>query len=65
MQSHEIVIEDGRKIKLIYPHNKERCTLKCEDGNLEMPAFELEFIENKAWNLYIDNIKTNIIKNFK
>lgn len=48
MQNHEIVIEDGRKIKLIYPHNKERCTLKCEDGNLEMPAFELEFIENKA-----------------
>lgn len=48
MQNHEIVIEDGRKIKLIYPQNKERCTLKCEDGNLEMPAFELEFIENKA-----------------
>lgn len=48
MQNHEIVIEDGRKIKLIYPQNKERCILKCEDGNLEMPAFELEFIENKA-----------------
>ena len=48
MQNHEIVIEDGRKIKLKYPQNKERCTLKCEDGNLEMPAFELEFIENKT-----------------
>ena len=47
MQNHEIVIEDGRRIKLIYPQNKERCTLKCEDGNLEMPAFELSFIENK------------------
>ena len=40
MQQHEIVIEDGRKIKLIYPPNKERCILKCEDGELEMPAFE-------------------------
>ncbi len=48
MQSHEIVIEDGRKIKLIYPQNKERCILKCEDGDLEMPAFELEFIESKT-----------------
>ena len=47
MQNHEIVIEDGRRIKLIYPQNKERCTLKCEDGNLEMPTFELSFIENK------------------
>lgn len=48
IQNHEIVIEDGRKIKLKYPLNQERCTLKCEDGNLEMPAFELEFIENKV-----------------
>lgn len=48
MQNYEIVIEDGRKIKLKYPQNKERCTLRCEDGNLEMPAFELEFIENKS-----------------
>ena len=53
MQQHEIVIEDGRKIKLIYPPNKERCVLKCEDGELEMPAFELEFIERRK---AIDNI---------
>ena len=42
--SHEIVIEDGRKIKLVYPENKKRCTLKCEDGTMEMPAFILEFV---------------------
>lgn len=47
MINHEIIIEDGRKVKLIYPKNKERCTLKCDDGNLEMPAFELEIIEKK------------------
>lgn len=41
-QNKQIVIEDGRKIKLIYPQNKERCVLKCEDGNLEMPVVVLE-----------------------
>ena len=45
MVSKEIVIEDGRKIKLIYPKNNERCVLNCEDGKMDMPAFELEFIE--------------------
>lgn len=41
-QNKQITIEDGRKIKLIYPQNKERCVLECEDGNLEMPAVVLE-----------------------
>lgn len=45
MTNKEIVIEDGRKIKLIYPENNERCVLNCEDGKMDMPAFELEFIE--------------------
>ena len=45
MANKEIVIEDGRKIKLIYPKNNERCVLNCEDGKMEMPAFKLEFIE--------------------
>ena len=45
MPNKQITIESGKKIKIIYPENKERCTLKCEDGNLEMPAFELEFLE--------------------
>ena len=45
MANKEIVIEDGRKIKLIYPINNERCVLNCEDGKMDMPAFELEFIE--------------------
>lgn len=39
----QITTEDGRKIKLIYPQNNQRCVLECEDGNLEMPAFILEF----------------------
>ena len=45
MPNRQITIEDGRRIKLIYPQNGERCVLKCEDGDLEMPAFELEFLE--------------------
>lgn len=40
----QITTEDGRKIKLIYPQGNKRCVLECEDGNLEMPAFVLEFI---------------------
>lgn len=47
MVDKQITIEDGRKIKLIYPKNGERCVLKCEDGNLEMPAYEIQFINNK------------------
>ena len=43
----EITIENGKKIKLIYPKNGEKCILKCEDGNLEMPAFILKFIDNE------------------
>lgn len=45
MANKQITIEDGRKIKLIFPQNGERCTLKCEDGELEMPAFELVFLD--------------------
>jgi len=41
-QNKQIIIEDGRKIKLVYPQNEERCVLECEDGRLEMPAFVLE-----------------------
>ena len=41
----QITIEDGRKIKLIYDQNKGKCILRCDDGNLEMPAFILEFID--------------------
>ena len=40
-----ISTEDGKKIRLIYPENNKRCTLECEDGNLEMPAFILQFVE--------------------
>ena len=45
MANKEIVIEDGRKIMLLYPKNNERCVLNCEDGKMDMPAFELKFIE--------------------
>ena len=47
MIDKQITSEDGRKIKLIYPKDGERCILECEDGNLEMPAYELQFIEDK------------------
>ncbi len=53
IENKQITIEDGRKIKLICPKNGERCILKCEDGDLEMPAFELEFIGGKVQD---DNI---------
>lgn len=62
MQNKQITIENGKKIKLIYPQNKERCILKCEDGDLDMPAFELQFIElnalssNKGDDTKYDNI---------
>lgn len=48
MQDKQITIEDGRKIRLIYPQNKERCILRCDDGDMEMPAFELQFIERNT-----------------
>ena len=47
MIDKQITSEDGRKIKLIYPKDGERCILECEDGNLEMPAYELQFIDDK------------------
>ncbi len=41
----QITIEDGRKIKLICEEQRKRCVLRCDDGNLEMPAIILEFID--------------------
>ena len=38
----ETKTEDGRKVLLQYPEKNKRCILKCEDGNLEMPAFVLK-----------------------
>lgn len=35
--------EDGREFKLNEPKYGERCILKCEDGNLQMPAYKIEF----------------------
>lgn len=35
--------EDGRIIKLEYPKDGSRCLLRCEDGQLEMPAYVLKF----------------------
>lgn len=46
MKTNQITIEDGSMIKLIKPENGEKCILKCEDGNLEMPAFILEFVQS-------------------
>lgn len=38
----ETKTDDGRKVELIYPENNRRCLLKCDDGELEMPAFVLK-----------------------
>ena len=38
----ETKTDDGRKVELIYPENNRRCVLKCDDGELEMPAFVLK-----------------------
>lgn len=35
--------EDGRIFKLISPKNNSRTILECEDGELDMPAYILEF----------------------
>ncbi len=35
--------EDGKEFKLIKPIYGKRCTLKCEDGNLQMPAYKIKF----------------------
>lgn len=35
--------EDGRLYRLVLPPKGERCTLKSEDGDLEMPAYVLKF----------------------
>ncbi|MBZ4646088.1 MAG: hypothetical protein JG777_1577 [Clostridia bacterium] len=40
---HTAKTEDGRIFKLILPKKGERCILQCEDGNLEMPAYIIEF----------------------
>ncbi len=40
--------EDGRIFKLINPKDNSRVVLKCEDGELDMPAYVLEFNNLKA-----------------
>ncbi len=35
--------EDGKQFKLEIPTNGQRCVLKCEDGNLNMPAYRIIF----------------------
>ena len=41
----ETKTDDGRKVELIYPENNKRCILKCDDGELEMPAFVLKIAD--------------------
>lgn len=38
--------EDGRTVRVEAPADGERCILRCEDGNLEMPRFSLVFQPN-------------------
>jgi uncharacterized protein (TIGR02677 family) len=35
--------EDGRLYRVIFPKDNERVWLKCRDGNINMPAFIIEF----------------------
>lgn len=35
--------EYGRTFKVILPKNNERCKIFCEDGDFDMPAFQLHF----------------------
>ena len=42
-QGQIAVNEFGHKFRLINPKENNRCILTCEDGNLEMPAYILEF----------------------
>lgn len=35
--------EDGRVFTLIFPQDNRYCCLRCEDGDLQMPAFTLKF----------------------
>lgn len=35
--------EDGRVFKLVVPENEARIMLNCDDGNLDMPAYVLQF----------------------
>lgn len=38
--------EEGKKFVLQMPQNGEQCVLKCEDGNLHMPAYKLVFYQD-------------------
>jgi len=37
--------EDGRPYRVLFPKNRERIWLRCTDGNINMPAFIIEFEE--------------------
>jgi uncharacterized protein (TIGR02677 family) len=39
----ETVTEHGKKVKIINPKEQSRCVLRCEDGDLDMPAYILAF----------------------
>lgn len=38
--------EQGEKYRLLNPQEKRRCTLSCQDGDLDMPAYILGFEES-------------------
>lgn len=40
--------EDGRLFSLIHPGDGKRCILRCEDGELEMPAYILKFYNKQG-----------------
>lgn len=39
--------EDGRIFQVEIPGDRRRCLLQCDDGNLEMPAYVIRFLDQK------------------
>lgn len=47
-KDHTGKTEYGREYKVILPDKDSRCKLSCQDGEIEMPAFQLHFEEEIA-----------------
>lgn len=37
------ITEYGQKYRIVNPKETKRCVLKCDDGDLDMPAYQIEF----------------------
>lgn len=41
---------EGIYVKLVRPSGGDRTILRCEDGDLEMPNYRLEFVSEESWS---------------